>query len=339
MKTYIITLDTGTTNTRAYLWACSGMLKGTEKCEVGVRDTARSGNNTFLKNEIRKCLENLVENNQIEFGQVKAVFASGMITSNLGIQEVPHLTAPASEKQFVENLYRAEIPEVCPVPIFFIRGLNNTIKDNNCLDKMDIMRGEEVETLALLKNCPAGKKYVFVLPGSHTKFVFVNERQEITACLTSLTGELLEVLTKNTILADAVGRTFISEEEYCREAVLKGYQTAKRQGFGRAAFLARIYQMFGDNEKKDHSWVASYLLGTVLYNDVAALRSMQKEVEGAEGVVAGKEVLLNGLMDVLREDGLFEKILPYNVKDSIPLSAKGAFSIANAYFQKIEVKS
>ena len=147
------------------------------------------------------------------------------------------------------------------------------------------------------------------------------------------------MLTKNTILADAVGRTFISEEEYCREAVLKGYQTAKRQGFGRAAFLARIYQMFGDNEKKDHSWVASYLLGTVLYNDVAALRSMQKEVEGAEGVVAGKEVLLNGLMDVLREDGLFEKILPYNVKDSIPLSAKGAFSIANAYFQKIEVKS
>lgn len=47
MKTYVITLDTGTTNTRAYLWTISGELKGIERCEAGVRDTAKSGTNTF----------------------------------------------------------------------------------------------------------------------------------------------------------------------------------------------------------------------------------------------------------------------------------------------------
>lgn len=337
MKTYVITLDTGTTNTRAYLWTISGELKGIERCEAGVRDTARSGTNAFLKNEIRKCLEKLVKNNQADFAQVEAVFASGMITSNVGVLEVPHLTAPASARQFAENVYRAEMPELCPVPIFFIRGLKNAIKDWNCLDGMDIMRGEEVETLALLENCPCGKKYVFVLPGSHTKFVFVNERQEITACLTSMTGELLEVLSKNTILADAVERTFASKEDYCREAVLEGYRTAKKQGFGRAAFLTRIYRMFGAGQKKEQSWASSYLLGTVLYNDAAALRSMQDEVKGAEGIIAGKAPFLDGLLDVLQEDELLESVRPYEAEDHIPLSAKGAFSVAKAWLRKAEV--
>lgn len=57
-------------------------------------------------------------------------------------------------------------------------------------EAMDIMRGEEVESIALLEQYPRGKSYLLVLPGSHMKFVSVNTKGQITGCLTSISGEL-----------------------------------------------------------------------------------------------------------------------------------------------------
>lgn len=336
MKEYIITLDTGTTNTRASLWRLDGTFLGEEKSRAGVRNTAIDGNNEFLKKETGACLRKLTSENGVAFEQVVGVFASGMVTSNVGLMEVPHLTAPACASDFADSVFQADLPGVCPVPFYFIRGLKNELKDWKNLDNMDIMRGEEVETLALLTEYPAGMSYVFILPGSHTKFVFVNEKKEITGCLTTLTGELLETVTNNTILADAVEKRFVSGETYQKNAVLAGYHAAKTQGFGRAAFLSRIYRMFGNSEEKESVWTANFLLGTVLWNDVAALRGCCGGERAAQtvGIVAGKEPFISGLTDLLSEDGYLKEVRRREPEPGPSLTARGAFGIAGIYLGK-----
>ena len=54
---YTITIDAGTTNTRAYLWDGSRRLIARAGAEVGVHDTAAAGNNSKLKSAVRGCLE------------------------------------------------------------------------------------------------------------------------------------------------------------------------------------------------------------------------------------------------------------------------------------------
>ena len=100
---------------------------------------------------------------------------------------------------------------------------------------MDIMRGEEVEVMALLSHFAPGKPYLLVLPGSHMKFVSVDREDRITGCLTSISGELLAAITTGTILADAVQRQFADPEQFDEQALLAGWRTAARTGLGRVA--------------------------------------------------------------------------------------------------------
>ena len=335
MKHYIITLDTGTTNTRACLWTIAGEYLGMEKAAAGVRDTAIDGNNHRLKQAVRTCLQSLVENAGLSFQEIGGIFASGMITSNVGLLEVPHLTAPASADDFARQIYPAELPDVCPVPIYFIRGVKNALAEGAALKDMDIMRGEEVETLALLQEYPAGIPYVFILPGSHGKFVFVDDGQAITGCLTTLTGELLEIITTHTILADAVERSFVTPQTYCRQAVLEGFHAAREQGFGRALFSIRIQKMFSQGQRASSQWAANYLLGVVLESDVSALKNnhLCKDLGQTVGIVAGKEPFLSGLTDVLTDAGLLHTVRKYSSQHPAPLSARGAFLIAKCFWE------
>lgn len=49
MKNYVITIDTGTTNTRTFLWDENRNMIASASASVGVHDTAIEGNNARLK--------------------------------------------------------------------------------------------------------------------------------------------------------------------------------------------------------------------------------------------------------------------------------------------------
>ena len=84
MKNYTITIDTGTTNTRVYLFNEKYEAVASAKSEIGVRITAIDGNNNRLKAAIKGCLEDVLKQADITYDDVKQVAASGMITSNVG---------------------------------------------------------------------------------------------------------------------------------------------------------------------------------------------------------------------------------------------------------------
>lgn len=331
MKKYIIAIDGGTTNTRASLWEDPGICVDMVKSEVGVRITSIEGTNASLKAAVKGLLDKLLSNNNIGYDQVEGIYACGMITSKEGLAELPHLIAPAGKQEFVAGLAKVDLPEIAPLPIHFVRGLKNRDGAGLTLDeleKMDVMRGEETETLALLDLFGNESGCLFALPGSHTKFVSVDAEGKMIGCLSSLAGELLSAVTLNTILANAVGKSFAGAD-YNKEMLLAGYRVARDTSFGRAAFSTRMLQMFIPSSEQDR---ASFLLGAVLQGDVQAVKnskalSVKKEMKV---VIAGKEPLASALKLLFEEDGYFDQVEIYYPTAEKPMSGYGLYQIAKA---------
>ncbi len=324
MALWLITLDAGTTNTRALLWKDSEPVSRSER-EVGVRDTAVDGSNAKLKKAVRDCIQEVLAAAGLREADLKAVLASGMITSNVGLAEIPHCPAPVGAEDLAAAARSLSLPEVCSVPITFIPGVKNPVDpvDLDSFRRMDIMRGEEVEALALLESYPKGRPYLLVLPGSHMKFVAVDEKGRIVGCLTSISGELLSCVTRNTIIADAVGRQFVSDETYDPQFVSLGRREARQTGLGRACFSARILSQFPHTPPEK---LANYILGAVLDSDLTAIHSASWLGVGpsTEVVVAGKGPLRRAMAQLLEEDGSFRDVHMYDAAGKPPLSALGA---------------
>ncbi len=329
MNHYLITVDGGTTNTRAALWDSNCMAVTTAKAEIGVRNTAIDGDNHRLKRAVGELIGTLLQEAGISSEQIRGVYASGMITSNVGLAEIPHLTAPASLDDFAAGVHSVLIPDVFPLPIHFIPGLKNMADEDvslENLESMDIMRGEETEALALLSHIDNQNGCLLVLPGSHTKFVTVDQHGYITGCLTTMAGELLSVLTEYSIAADAVKRQFVAEQ--CDVEYLKaGFHAAGNTSCARAAFLVRIASQF---LTRDQNQCASFLLGTVLQNDIAAIRTSRALALSPkmQVLIAGKEPLRSAMKTLLEEDRYFTDIKTFDNDRRRPMAGFGALLIA-----------
>lgn len=330
MKEYTITIDTGTTNTRIALLNGKRRAVAEVRSEIGVRDTARDGNNEKLKAALHTGILQVMKLSGITVDDVNQVIASGMITSDMGLVEIPHIFAPVGAKELAENAREILIKDVYPQPILFIPGVKNQVNRVTMenFEAMDMMRGEEVETIAVLSHFKTGVPYLVILPGSHTKFVSVDSAGRITGCLTTITGELLSVITKNTLISDSVDHQFVNEETYEIDKVLAGYRVSKKTGIGRGCFSARILNTFLEPDK---SKIACYLLGAVFQNDIEAVKNSTALTVSADTtvIVSGKNPLRHVLMDLFKEEGCFANVKEFVPSKEISLSAEGAFLVAN----------
>lgn len=324
---YLITLDTGTTNTRAFLWCKDGTLLSSHKIETGVARTAINGNNQELCEGIKCCVEIILQQANIRATEVECILASGMITSDMGLKEVPHLTAPVGLAELAEGIHEASFPNITPIPFFFIPGMENQMKSFNSHNwrSMDIMRGEETEAIALLEKVPQNVPSILVLPGSHTKFIKA-ENGKLTDCLTTLTGELLSALTQHTLLANTVGKQFVQPESYCESMVRLGYETARKTGLSRAAFCARILKQ---QKNYTHSEMANYLLGAVLEQDLRALQASKFINPESQPyiILSGKKFFCQAFQSIFNLDKRFSDFVIHWEQPAIPLSAQGALKI------------
>lgn len=67
MNAYMITIDGGTTNTRAFLWNSQGQVVASAKAAVGVQLTAETGSNQALKETVRRLIDSLLKNARLKF--------------------------------------------------------------------------------------------------------------------------------------------------------------------------------------------------------------------------------------------------------------------------------
>lgn len=323
---YVITLDTGTTNSRVTLWKSEDVLDKVSR-EVGVRDTAIDGNNTRLKSAIKEAIDEILKKNNLTLDEIDKILASGMITSNVGLIEVPHLWAPAGIEDLANGMVSHYIPEVVDKEIWFVPGVKNDVRNvtlENC-ESMDIMRGEEVETIGLIKRLNIKGSSLIILPGSHSKFVSTNKEGKITGCVTSLAGELVSAITHNTIIASSLEHSLASS--FNEKMVVEGYKNGKKSGLNRMIFSIRIIDQFTDYSVNDK---ANFLLGVVLSSDLHAIKNSSALVVSPESdvIIAGKDILKDAFKAIIEEDSYFKTIKTVDSEKMDNLAGFGTLCIA-----------
>lgn len=296
-KVYLI-IDCGTTNLRVTLLDENKNPVDTVKGEGGVRHTAIDGHNGRLRTMLHDCMEQVLIRNGYTMADVERCVASGMITSNMGLLEIPHVVAPAGAAELRAAMQEKVFEDIAPFPIAFIPGVRNFAGqvDLENFSEMDMMRGEEVEAIGLYKLLAPKGAAMFVLPGSHNKFVAMDAQGRIMGCMTSISGELLDAVTHHTILADAVGHSFVAADAYNAEMAKAGARESAVSGLGRAAFAGRILNTLGGKARSD---IQSYLLGATLALDVQAMQAYIGDQENVEAYVAGKAPVQQCMCDVI----------------------------------------
>ncbi len=280
---YYLAIDGGTTNTRISL------VKDFETLDtVRIAMGARAGidGTEPLKKALREAIEGLLSRFSLGAHDVCRILASGMITSEFGLCELPHLPAPAGIAELHSAMQETEIPEISSIPFVFLRGVKY---DGTEPMDADMMRGEETELMGLWE---AGDAHaLYVLPGSHSKLVEVDGEGRILRFSTMLTGEMIAALANNTILRDAVD---LGTNEYNREYLCKGYGYAHGAGLNAALFKVRILKnRFGVSPEKTYS----FFLGAILASEIdAIITSPIRRV-----VVGGRAQIKHATAELLRE--------------------------------------
>lgn len=261
--TYAV-VDSGTTSTRVRMWH-DGDVVWSDTRAAGARDTAIEGHTERVRNALRELLD---EARRATSSQPQAVICSGMITSNLGLHEVPHLPAPAGPHELAAGIVEVRFDDVTDVPVAFVPGVKTRPRELplDRLDDGDVLRGEESEVVGLREALGLTSAATFLHFGSHHKAVETDAAGRIIASRTAITGELLAAILDHTILKSST--VPLDDLDPDPDAVRAGAEAARRHGLGRAAFLVRIGEQLGGFERER---MTSYLIGALAALDLPLL--------------------------------------------------------------------
>ena len=247
---YFAVIDCGTTNSRIYLLEENFKIisKGSKK--IGVRETAISGSNELLKQGLKEVFEKTLEDAGLEIKNIKFAITSGMITSEIGLIEIPHLWAPVGIDDLVNNIKVVHNLDLFPLdlPLYFIRGIKNYFPENTSykdIRKIDFMRGEETQAIGVLSLYPDFPlPFVLVILSSHTKYIFITKAKKIAGCFTTLSGQIFEALKKET----NVGKSIIGKEEkennyFDTNIIDTAYDVVHNVGFLRSLIMPRFMEV------------------------------------------------------------------------------------------------
>jgi len=304
-----VTIDGGTTNTRINLIEGKRIVD-TLKLSIGARLGAE--NNSEYKKSIKKGIDELISRNKIKEAELEAIICSGMITSEGGLINLPHLMAPVGIEELSKALFTTNIPEISDIPFVFIPGIK--ISGNDLLEN-DMMRGEETELYGLCDKPLSNTLYV--LPGSHLKLIKTDEKGRITSFSTSLSGEMIEALSKGTILKGSLNLAESSIDEAC---LRKGCEYALNYGINSALFKVRILDKALSGSKDE---IYSFFLGAILSSDYNNILRLSENTV----VIGGKAAIKNAFCLLLRDSG--KTIISVDDKTVEEAPAKGALKIYN----------
>ena len=263
-----IAVDWGTTSFRAYLMVNNDVLENVE-----TNDGMKFVQNQHFENTLVSLIEPWLDHkNKIE------ILASGMVGSKQGWIEAPYQKTPC-------NLNNIEF-------------ISPSVKDNRFSLKIfsgvsqhntpDVMRGEETQIAGFLYDNPNFNGSI-CLPGTHSKWVNI-ENGNIINFKTFMTGELFEIISKNSILIHSVTSNKVLKNEL-KMAVDEIFNNPEI--FGNVLFQLRADDLINSKGSKVYkSKLSGYLLGLEL---VGSLELWKK-----------KDVILIGNPDLTE---LYEYIL------------------------------
>ena len=261
---YFISCDWGTTNFRLKVVETSSLDVLAElSTDGGVKsvyqlysDGAREGQTQFfagyLSQQIRKLpsqFQNLL------------IVATGMASSNIGLQELEYATFPFPASG--DSLIWKRISLDSKSDVLLVSGVKS---------ETGMMRGEEVQAIGLAEYLAPYSKSTLILPGTHCKhleyylgnFISLNN---------FMTGELFEVLSKNSILANSVVAGPFTKSG--RETFLEGLKQGLERRLGASLLTVRVRHLLKDCNKEDNYY---FLSGLLIGEEIAYLKDENGKV-------------------------------------------------------------
>ena len=276
---FYITVDGGTTNTRVSLIK-DGECVGTKKYPIGAR--AGIDGTDAQKGVIREAITELLSAATLDECDVTCILASGMITSEHGLINLPHIQTPAGVNELHAAMHECMLEDISKIPFVFIRGVKSVSSE---LSEYDVMRGEETELIGLAPKAEC----VYILPGSHSKIIYTDESARIKSFYTMLSGEMIAALSSGTILKDAVDLSVAETDE---DFLMRGYNYATKEGLGEALFKVRILKNFFSATPVE---LYSFFVGAVLSGEIKKILSLNPK----SIIIGGKAQLKNALCIML----------------------------------------
>ena len=237
MTARYIAIDWGSTNLRAWLYQGEECLESRQS-EAGV--TRLNG---------RSPAAVLAEITQHWRDGATPVVMAGMVGSNVGWKIAPYLPLPAAFSDIGQQL------TAVGDNIWIIPGLCVSRDDNH-----NVMRGEETQLLGARALAPSS---VYVMPGTHCKWVLADRRQ-IHDFRTVLTGELHHLLLQHSLVGAG-----LPPQETSAAAFAAGLQ----RGINNPAVLPQLFEVRASHVlgALPREQVSEFLSGLLIGAEVATL--------------------------------------------------------------------
>ena len=274
-------IDCGTTMTRIYIVNEEKQIVASGRKKVGVRDTSITGSRDALRSGVTELFFEVLRDNDIPDEQVQFAIASGMITSEVGLIEIPHLVAPVGLRQLTEGILKVEDQDVLPLgrPIYFVRGIRNHYPEGaraQDLRQVDFMRGEEVQCIGIMNSRELPYPCNIVALSSHTKIMYINQAAQIEASNTTISGQFYEALKNSTNIGKSI--TPVEGEEaggYTQEELMAvATDCVRNAGLGRTMLMPRFLQVLMKTNSDERR---TFIDAAIAADDLNAFREMREQ--------------------------------------------------------------
>ena len=248
----------------------------------------------YIQSQIGEIRHNL----GIDIAKLPLVI-SGMAISSIGMMNMPYENLPFSvagttgfECRFQKN----------GAPIILVTGVCSAD---------DLMRGEETQIIGLYHtpelNNVLPDDGIFVLPGTHSKHVSINDKA-IISIKTFITGELFHILRSNGTLAKSI--EFIHEDRNInpenQSAFIKGIHESKNGSLLNNLFQVRVNDILKKLNKEQNFY---YLSGLLIGSEFDYLKKEPVLSATNKLIVCCSQNFIPYYTTVLKELGLIDYVI------------------------------
>ncbi|MFI4885585.1 MAG: 2-dehydro-3-deoxygalactonokinase [Steroidobacterales bacterium] len=209
--------------------------------------------------------------------RIRSAVLCGMAGSRNGVAEVPYANAPVGIAAWTESRKTVGQAELALTIAAGVRA-----RDFRRIE--DVMRGEETQVFGALILHPQLSRggHLFLLPGTHSKWVEVNAG-EIIRLQTFVTGELYALLCESSSLLRASARDAEAEDGF--EA---GLERADHSDLAASLFETRSAQL---TSGKTGGWAREFLSGLLLGAETRSMLRSSALPPGGAVTIIGEPAL------------------------------------------------
>jgi len=263
-SSHFISCDWGTTNFRLRLVETATLRtcwenktdQGIKKCYSAFQAQSELDQKSFYLSCLSQEVQKLPEGHRKH-----SIVASGMLTSNMGLLELPYADLPFQTNG--DSLNQKKIVTPWGADLLLISGVSSNT---------GMMRGEETQAIGLEEYLGSFSTGVLLLPGTHSKHLSY-EHGSFFAMKNFMTGELFEVLGRHSILMNSIETT--PWETLYKDTFLKGFQLGSTSGSASNLLHIRARHVVGNRDKKTNYFLLS---GLLIGDELSYLRNSGENV-------------------------------------------------------------